>query len=45
LQALKDTYGKLKIQYIDDGISYIGFNIERNKNTGDIYIHIHDKIY
>ncbi len=38
LQALENTYGKLKIQYIDDGISYIGFNIERNKNTGDIYM-------
>jgi hypothetical protein len=38
LQKLERNYGKLKVQRIESGISYIGFLIERDKSNGDILL-------
>jgi hypothetical protein len=38
ITTLQHKYGKLKIQNLDDGISYVGFKIEKDKTSGDILV-------
>jgi hypothetical protein len=38
INTLEKEFGKLEVQRIEDGISYIGFFIERDKSNGDILI-------
>lgn len=38
INNLEQEYDKLKVQYIDDSISYIALLIERDKQIGDILV-------
>jgi hypothetical protein len=38
IRILESKYGKLKVQKLEDGISYIGFMIEKDTSTGDILV-------